>query len=397
MCSTIFKNPVNRLVSTENQKLLDDLCLRKRLPLVDKLTVIVNDLNLSNTLIIAVQHLCWTTEILFDTLLDLKLPPKNLYVLGKCYSTNPEILYNIRKKEINALVESSFFNCSMPFDVDFDRNLDEMIKEIISSNDLFSFDRIIILDDGGHLLERATLLLPKGLPIVGIEQTSSGFNRMQGKNLSFPVINLARSWLKLEYESVIIISVALKKLKKMLDGIDSEIRNVLIIGNGVLGQKIYEILKDRFLVSIYDELPEKSTIAQGELKERLKEFDLIIGCTGFTSLTFDDYRYLKKPVILASISSSDREFDSFHFRKLNPVKNCHDHVTINGITLLNCGFPITFDADYDSTDTVEFEITRALLLASIYQSSITCLSLKGFLALDHNLQKFILKEMNVYE
>lgn len=367
----------------------------RRLPLIERLTRLFDDLNLENTLVISVQHLCSTTEVLFDALLDLNLDPENLYVVGKCYSTNPEVLVRLRKKGINALFSSSSFNCSVPFDVDFDRNVDEMIKQVISSNDLFSFERIIILDDGGHLLERANALLPKGLPVVGIEQTSSGFNRMKDKHLPFPVINLARSWLKLEHESPIIISLVLRKLKEKLDQLDSNVNKVLLIGFGVLGQKIHEILKDRYLISVFDAVPEKSTIAPDEFKTRLGEFDLIIGCTGSTSLKFEDFKYLKKPVILASISSSDREFESFKFRKLKPVKNCHSHVMIDGITLLNCGFPITFDEDYDSIDTDDFQLTRALILASVYQASVISQNLYGFVPMEDELQHMILNEMHI--
>jgi hypothetical protein len=367
----------------------------RRLPLIERLTQLFDDLNLENTLIFSVQHICSTTEVLFDALLDLNLHPENLYVIGKCYSTNPDVLARLRKKGINALFSSSSFNCLIPFDVDFDRNVDEMIQQVLSSNDLSSFEKIIILDDGGHLLERAEALLPKGLPIVGIEQTSSGFNRMKDKSLSFSVINLARSWLKLEYESPIIISLVLRKLKEKLGQLDCNVSKVLLIGFGVLGQKIHEILKDRYLISIFDSVPEKSTIASDEFKMRLGEFDLIIGCTGSTSLTFDNFRYLKKPVILASISSSDCEFESFKFRQLNPVKSCHSHVMVDGITLLNCGFPITFDQDYDSIDTDDFQLTRALILASVYQASFTSQSLHGFLPMEDNLQHMILNEMHI--
>ena len=392
MSSRSIKEAVGYSSSAVVERPFAGVFTQRRLPLIERLTQLFDDLNLENTLIISVQHLCSTTEVLFDALLDLDLYSENLYVVGKCYSTNPEVLVRLRKKGINALFSSSSFNCSVPFDIDFDRNVDEMIKQVISSNDLFSFERIIILDDGGHLLERANVLLPKGLPVVGIEQTSSGFNRMQDKNLPFPIINLARSWLKLEYESPIIISLVLRKLKEKLDQLDSNVYKVLLIGFGVLGQKIHEILKDRYLISIFDSVPEKSTIAPNEFKTRLKEFDLIIGCTGSTSLTFDDFRYLKKPVILASISSSDREFESFKFRKLNPVENCHNHVVVNGVTLLNCGFPITFDADYDSIDTDDFQLTRTLILASIYQASVTSQSLQGFLPMEDDLQRTILKQ-----
>jgi S-adenosylhomocysteine hydrolase len=393
MSSRSIKEAINYSSTVVAERPFAGVFTQRRLPLIERLTQLFDDLNLENTLIISVQHLCSTTEVLFDALLDLNLYPENLYVVGKCYSTNPEVLVRLRKKGVNALFSSSSFNCSVPFDIDFDRNVDEMIKQVISSNDLFSFERIIILDDGGHLLERANALLSKGLPVVGIEQTSSGFNRMKDRNLPFPVINLARSWLKLEYESPIIISLVLRKLKEKLDQLDSNVNKVLLIGFGVLGQKIHEILKDRYLISIFDSVPEKSTIAPDELKMRLGEFDLIIGCTGSTSLKFEDFSYLKKPVILASISSSDREFEAFKFRKLKPVKNCHSHVIVDGITLLNCGFPITFDEDYDSIDTDDFQLTRALILASVYQASITNLTLRGFLPMEGDLQQMILKEL----
>lgn len=396
MSSGGMKEIVGYSTSAVLERPLTGIFTQRKLPLIEKLTQLFDGLNLENTLIISVQHLCSTTEILFDALLDLKLYPENLYVLGKCYSTNPDVLIRLRKKGINALFSSSSFNCIIPFDVDFDRNVDEMIKQVISSNDLFSFERILVLDDGGHLLERATALLPKGLPIVGIEQTSSGFNRMKAKNLPFPIINLARSWLKLEYESPIIIALVLRKLKEKLGQLDCNVYNVLLIGYGILGQKIHEILKDRYSISVFDSIPEKSTIKPSEFKTRLGEFDLIIGCTGSMSLTFNDFKYLKRPVILASISSSDREFESFKFRKLNPVKNCHSHVIIDGITLMNCGFPITFDEDYDSIDTDDFQLTRALILASIYQASVTCQNLHGFLPMEDNLQKTILTYLGIY-
>ncbi len=366
----------------------------RNLFLMDTLKEAFSDLNLEKTLVISVQHLCSTTGILFEALFQLHLDPQNLYVIGKCYSTNPEVLVRLRKKNVNALLSSSYFNASTPFDLDFDYKIDQMLQQIISSNDLYSYERIIILDDGGHLLEKASTLLSEDLPLIGIEQTSSGFNRLKEKNFSFPIINLARSWLKLEYESPIIIDLVIRKLTEKISKLRFDITQILIIGNGILGQKIHEVLKTKYLVSVFDCVPEKSMISSSMLRDRLSEFDLIIGCTGSTSLPFEDFTFLKKPVVLASISSSDREFEAFKFRKLNPKKNCHSNVTVDGITLLNSGFPITFDEDYDAIDTDDFQLTRALILASIYQASFTDLDLKGFLPMEDHLQKMILHELN---
>jgi hypothetical protein len=156
-----------------------DAFISRNLPLLKYLIHLFYDLNLKNTLIISVQHLCSTTEALFDALFQLHLEPRNLYVIGKCYSTNPKVLLRLRSRGVNALFSSSFFNYSVPFDLDFDQNINKMIEQVIASNDLFSYDRVIILDDGGHLLEKANELLSKELPIIGIEQTSSGFNRIK--------------------------------------------------------------------------------------------------------------------------------------------------------------------------------------------------------------------------
>jgi hypothetical protein len=68
---------------------------------------------------------------------------------------------------------------------------------------------------------------------------------------------------------------------------------------------------------------------------------------------------------------------------------------VDGITLLNCGFPITFDEDYDSIDTDDFQLTRALILASVYQASVTSQNLHGFLPMEDDLQKTILNQLRI--
>src|SRR5207253_2295805 len=147
---------------------------------------------------------------------------------------------------------------------------------------------------------------------------------------------------------------------------------------GTLGQCIHQGLKSEFKVEYYDsKLNDDSKL--DDLLVSLKKYDLIIGCTGFTSLVNEHHIYCKNPVIFASISSSDREFDAVHLRKKHKkIQNCHNDLIIGNITLLNSGFPINFDHDYDVIDTDEFQLTRALLFASIYQASKEQTSRNGF-------------------
>lgn len=216
---------------------------------------------------------------------------------------------------------------------------------------------------------------------------------MKNENIRFPIINLARSWLKLKYESPIIIDLIIRKLKEKLDRINYDVRKILLIGYGTLGQAIYKVLKERYFVSVFDTAPEKSRISSHDFKTKLAEFDLIIGCTGTTSLSFADFIYLKKPVVLASVSSSDREFEAFKLRSSQPQKNCHADIVVEGITLLNSGFPIPFDEDYDSIDVDDFQLTRALILVSVYQAITTNSKFNGFHTLRDDLQQIILSEL----
>jgi hypothetical protein len=71
--------------------------------------------------------------------------------------------------------------------------------------------------------------------------------------------------------------------------------------------------------------------------------------------------------MLISASSSDREFDAISLRKQIPFyTNPHQDVRVGKILLINSGFPINFDEFY--LDSVEFQLTRSLLLTSIFQA-----------------------------
>jgi S-adenosylhomocysteine hydrolase len=328
-----------------------------------------HDVDLGNTSVVCVQHLCSTTYALFEALFSLGLKKENLWVLGKCYSSNPLIYYQLLKDGVNVSPASLDFDSHISYDEYFDSSVDLLLHEFLTNKNLKDFDRIIVLDDGGHLLERARNLFPPDLKIIGIEQTSSGYNRLKNLSFNFPIINTARSWLKLEYESPIIIDLVQRMLFQALATYSSTWQKILIIGYGSLGKFTHEILKNQFQVSFFDIQSEKTNIPACDFKKRLKEFDIIIGSTGNTSLTKQDFKYLKKNVLLASISSSDREFDAIYLRKkYENYRDCHKNIYVDGIRLLNSGFPITFSNDFDSIDTDDFQLTRAILFSSICQS-----------------------------
>lgn len=367
----------------------------RRLPLLDHIQQLTHHIDLSKTLIIAVQHLYETTHSLFNYLFENGLKRENLYVLGKCYSTDPRVLARLIEEGVKASPFSSQFDSYRPYDQEFDGYVEAFVRGALAElgESLFTFERVILLDDGGHLLEIAPRILPPLSTLVGIEQTSSGYNRLKAKGFTFPIINLSRSWLKLEYESPILAHLFRKKLFEKLPD-PSRAHKLLIVGSGALGQFTHKLLKDFFDVHTYDLQRERSTIAPEELHALLPEFDVILGCTGTISFDEERLQHVKRAVVLGSLSSSDREFNAVQLRRQHArVIDCHEDVRVNGITLLNCGFPINFDRDYDEIDTDDFALTRALIFACISQAAEEDIGKRGFIEMSHALQEKLVQKL----
>ena len=370
------------------------LNLIKDLPLLSFTANFFEHVNLENTLIICVQHLYPTTYNMFNNLFQMGLKPGNLHIIGKCYSTDPSVYNQLKNDGVNISSKSMYFDSFTPYDLDFETYMSDFFDDIINTVDFNKFEKIIILDDGGFLIQVANKKLPHTLNIVGIEQTSAGFNRVKKKDVFFPVINTARSWVKMKYESPIIIELALRKLTSKINHLDPQPKKILIMGFGTLGKIVHKSLKNKYDLSSFDMDKTKSMISHKDLKNVLNQYDLIIGATGETSLPQENFKSLKNPVVLASISSSDREFDSTYLRrKTQQTYNCHSDLNIDGITLLNCGFPINFDKDYSTIDTDNFQLTRSLILGAVCQAYKTSAQSKGFLELDDEFQTVLEKEL----
>jgi S-adenosylhomocysteine hydrolase len=367
----------------------------RRLPLLDFAATLYPEISLKNTYLICAQHLVSTTYALFHTLLRLGLKPRHLSAIGKCYSTDPQAYKEMDGLGIDVCPSSLSFNSRRSFDEQYRENIQGFVQERLDR--CRRFEKIIVLDDGAELILALQPYLKQSQAVIGIEQTSSGFHRLKHKKIPFPIVNVARSPAKLNYEAPIIAKLVVDTLLRRIKNLTVKPREVLILGNGPIGSKIHEILSQDFHVEIFDTVASKSTIASQDFEASLKRFDLIIGCTGKHVLTSEHYRLLKENVILVSASSSDREFQAVALRsKLPKVIDCHQNLFVNGICLINCGFPINFDAEYREIDCDELQLTRSLLLAAILQAShMTDFSTKGFVPLDIENQRDIVQQFQV--
>jgi S-adenosylhomocysteine hydrolase len=170
--------------------------------------------------LVCCQHLLEPQLKMFQYLIRFGFNPEKIIVLGKVYSTNTGILKELDNLGIRTY-QPEFLGTS--FDKEHEKNC-HVISNLIPKN-----NKIIILDDGGQLI--ISLSANKNV-IFAVEQTSSGFRKLENKKINFPVINVARSNTKLVQESPFIARLCYERIKDYL--LDKNIKNpsIIVIGLG---------------------------------------------------------------------------------------------------------------------------------------------------------------------
>jgi S-adenosylhomocysteine hydrolase len=298
----------------------------------------------------------------------------------------------MRDDKIHVSESSLYFDPYLPFDEQFLAKTSDFLKDILSRVEIGKFERVIIIDDGGHLLSLSQEMFKGHKNIVGVEQTTSGYEKLRSMNLTFPVINVARSPAKLVYESPMIAEAVVKKIYKLIASLENNSKKILIIGNGAIGSALYTTLRNTYEVELYDHQENNRRITKENFHKELGRFDIVLGCTGHTCIPESTHPFLKEGCVLISVSSSDREFDSVHIRrKAGIISSCHDDVEANGIRLLNCGFPVNFDGRRHSVPPEKIQLTRALLAAGIFQAHTLRYLHPKIIPLDIDIQRDIVQ------
>ncbi len=353
-------------------------------PLLQRVSELYEEVGLGNVLLLACQHLLEPQKRMFEHLFQMGLKPENCVVVGKNYSTSAEVL---RELEVTGSIVAPFsheFDPLVSFDSWFEEKLSVYIASEISRRPMAKYDKVIILDDGGFMHLVANKLCSGLTNIVGIEQTSSGHHKIQDAGVKFRSISVARSYQKLMYESPYIGKCGTEKTLRYLKETGLTDPKILIMGLGHIGRQMAgqflcshklagavfdpgldNIHKEPFgLKGVFDLLrPEHFIRSEDELRTRLPYFDVIIGTSGKEVLRENDLSELHPKVSLISMSSSDREFPAVPFR--NASGTLHQNYRLEGRTLVNGGFPITFDGLRHAMPPQQIELTIALLMIRV--------------------------------
>ncbi len=345
--------------------------------------------DLDDIYIIACQHLLTDTHMIFTKLFEKGFPLENLSIIGKCYSASDKVVSEMLNDGIDVDESCLNFSSHKKFDCNFKIMIANFLKNSLIRVRKKNIKKLIILDDGGHLLAEVNKHIHELPPTVGIEQTTSGYEVMKEETLNYPIINIARSRPKLTIEPNMIVKGIWMRICNYYSQIKKTPQNILILGNGAIGKYLNVLLQDDYSTKVFD-VDNKKTEMEN-LEQNLEKFDLIIGCSGKTSIPASLHHKISPGTVLASGSSSDREFDAVHLRnKIEMTANPHENLIIEGIHLLNCGFPVNFYGHrFSSIPLSEIQFTISLLSAALFQAFQTPSFVRDFIDLNHDLEKIV--------
>lgn len=247
---------------------------------------------------------------------------------------------------------------------------------------------IIIIEDGGYVVPRVhTDFKALGKQTIGaIEQTTRGVrNDKEIEEFEIPVISVAGSDLKNQFEPPHVARAVIKNIQQLLSEINFSSKSALVIGYGSIGKEIAIKLKDSLgmNVTISDQDPNKLVGASqdgfmtAEFPDAVKDKFLVVGATGETSIRRRELLAMNHNVYLVSASSDQKEIG---LTELEALKSNKEELVSKGkkigtryvirtttkvINLIADGYPINFWAEESMPNQVSDLIMSLILVSAI--------------------------------
>lgn len=331
---------------------------------------------LSDTVLVAVQHLLKTTGSLLESLFSLGLRPENTFVLGKAYSSNTGVADAIRAKGVSVQA-GTLPTRPGGFQHVFGDDIRLLWSTVVARLRKERPARLVVLDDGGTCTAMMPMEVCGFAQVSGVEQTTSGV--ASGRSLPpIRIVEVATSAAKRILESPMISRAVLSRLPDI-----EEAGRCGVIGVGSVGSAIVSrLLEHQRMVYVFDR--ELSRIASSpvarlerSVERVIQNSDVVFGCTGDDVFSAPPtVRWRNGETTLVSCSSEDREFRSLLVRA--DRSGCLEEWTPTGealirgagttVRILRGGFPLNFDGTEESVPAREIQLTRALLLGGVLQA-----------------------------
>lgn len=329
------------------------------------------------------QHLLETTGSLFEVLIRLGAAPSHVFIVGKVYSTHLQTAARMRSLGINVRDGTRAASFGQ-FDRAIGGDVHAMWKDALAAGALEPPGRMVVLDDGGYCARTMPGNVIAARRCVVVEQTSSGMAGASGNGTwQTPVVAVATSAAKRLLEAPLVVDAVLRRLERFEHYRSG--MSVGILGLGALGCALLADLRSKGIpVCAFDSRPQAmrpatASEARASAELLIRDSGLVVGCSGERSVQAEWIPRRQTPLVLASASSSDREFADVLERWADAIRlvgkeqSCPDLVIprIGGqcpVTLLRSGFPVNFDNSHESVPQDQIQLTRGLLLAGVLQA-----------------------------
>lgn len=205
-----------------NLPVIDSL-LRENKKLIDKKP-------LENTAIVYVHHALQTSINVVHSLVILGAKPSSIFILGKSYSENKEVVSHLKALGVHYIDSSNqigFGEYKISFRADInnlwvtvEENIEERIKDIL------------IIDHGGHAIQSIPSNIKNNYKLIGIEKTTAGTMGYDKRNKPIiPIINVAGCAAKRILESPLIADAVSAKVASHIKTISHD-KVCAVIGYG---------------------------------------------------------------------------------------------------------------------------------------------------------------------
>lgn len=271
----------------------------------------------------------------------IKSPFKNKYVFFILHFLRDLIPFVEASKKLGLAIEKSYYfykDYPYPKKEEIIRylkeqgaNVDSYTKinqylELFAKNPLKYKKKILIIEDGGFIVPEILRNFSQLIDCVigAVEQTTRGIVNAKkwekedtSNKIKFPLISVATSKLKREFEPPYIAGAVIDNIKKFLPNISFRGKKAGLLGFGAIGKKLAKWLKNEGMnLTIYDPNDGRKlraalkgyTLAKS-LRDVAKDKDFVIGASGYNAINSEVISIISHGTYLISASSEQYEID----------------------------------------------------------------------------------------
>ncbi len=276
---------------------------------------------LAGSKLLVLQHLYASTQSILDAAVEAGVEPGDVTVLGKPYSGSIEVAASMLKKGYGLVVPSLH---QSEF-ADHERHMEALILEELTELVKTPGDgKLLVVDDGGMVAKLVAERFPAHQHRFRfVEQTQRGANTVrEAHGVTAPVVNVAESFAKKDYESPSIAHSVFVEVQKVVARLESEgvevPRTACVLGYGAIGASVAaELRAAGCQVHVYDPDPVRRAraaadglTAHASKEEALPHGHMLIGASGREALALNDYAHLPQRSVLFNAASANNELNA---------------------------------------------------------------------------------------